>query len=254
MRLSTSCYAVTGLGYSAPWFVNAGFIVGEQITLIVDTGANAAAASSIYGYALRAKPSNKLRAINTEKHFDHIGGNAFLKDRGVEIWGHKKLQRREEEFSLEISEFNDGIPSPIRRARNEANVFFSGARLTLPDHLIDCDQHFELGGGNVEVLLTPGHTPTNLSIWVPRERVLFCGDCLVNGYLPNLNDGAPEDWHIWLRSLDRIESLQASIVVPGHGAVARGAEVTGMLEFARETLLRALNTGRSPTAAPWQTT
>ena len=77
MRLSNRCYAVTGLAYSAPWCVNAGFIAGDKITLVVDTGANALAAQSIHGYASAARPSNQLRVINTEKHFDHIGGNSF---------------------------------------------------------------------------------------------------------------------------------------------------------------------------------
>ena len=85
MRLSTRCYAVTGLGYSAPWFVNAGFITGDDCTLIVDTGANSHAARTIHGYAAAAKPGNKMRVINTEKHFDHIGGNSYFRDQGVDI-------------------------------------------------------------------------------------------------------------------------------------------------------------------------
>src|SRR5450755_31912 len=73
MQLSSRCYAVTGLGYSAPWCVNAGFVTGDELTLVVDTGANRLAAQSIHGYASAARPGNQLRVINTEKHFDHIG-------------------------------------------------------------------------------------------------------------------------------------------------------------------------------------
>ena len=43
MKISARCYAVTGLAYSPPWSVNAGFITGEEVTLIVDTGGNGAA-------------------------------------------------------------------------------------------------------------------------------------------------------------------------------------------------------------------
>lgn len=45
------------------------------MTLIVDTGGNTLAAQTIHGYGCAARPANKLRAINTEKHFDHIGGD-----------------------------------------------------------------------------------------------------------------------------------------------------------------------------------
>src|SRR5690242_18330151 len=109
MRVSDSCYAVTGLGYSAPWFVNAGFVAGTDATLIVDTGANASAAATIYGYALAVRPGNQLVVVNTEKHFDHIGGNCIFRENGIGIWGHAKLNRTPDEFRSEILEFNDQI-------------------------------------------------------------------------------------------------------------------------------------------------
>ena len=37
MRLSDRCYAITGLAYKFPPVVNAGFIVGEHETLVIDT-------------------------------------------------------------------------------------------------------------------------------------------------------------------------------------------------------------------------
>lgn len=59
---------MTGLGYLPPWTVNAGFIAGAEITLIVNTGANAVAAATIHGYALMARPRNQIRALNTKTH------------------------------------------------------------------------------------------------------------------------------------------------------------------------------------------
>jgi glyoxylase-like metal-dependent hydrolase (beta-lactamase superfamily II) len=247
MKLSPSCYAVTGLGYSTPWFVNAGLIAGDEITLVVDTGANAAAAASLHGYAVAIKPANRLLVVNTEKHFDHIGGNCFFQERGIEIWGHAKLRRTGEEFSSEVQEFNDSIGNPVRRARHEAQAFFHGTKLTLPDHTVDQEQSWDLGGCRVEILLTPGHTETNLSVWVPQERVLFSGDCLIHEYLPNLEAGTAEDWCTWLCSLDRIESLRPMTVVPGHGPVAQGQQIAPMLAWVRQTLQEALAVGYAPT-------
>jgi glyoxylase-like metal-dependent hydrolase (beta-lactamase superfamily II) len=250
MRVSDSCYAVTGLGYSAPWFVNAGFVAGTDATLIVDTGANASAAATIYGYALAVRPGNRLLVVNTEKHFDHIGGNCLFRENGIGIWGHAKLNRTPDEFRSEILEFNDQIGNPVRRARNEARIFFNGTSLALPDHAIDSEMRFDLGGCIVQVLPTPGHTETNLSVWVPEDRVLFSGDCLIHGYLPNLDAGTPYYWRIWQESLDRIESLRPEVVVPGHGPVARGSQVNEILRFVRQTIQEALVEGRSPTAIP----
>jgi len=244
MRLSRRCYAITGLGYSTPWCVNAGFVVGDGLTLIVDTGANTLAAQTIHGYASAASPGNRIRVINTEQHFDHIGGNGFFRDLGIDVWGHAGIARTEEEFLAEIAEFNHAIVNPARRAAQEARAFFHGTRLANPNQPIHADTAFDLGGFTVEILLTPGHTSTNLSVWVPDERVLYTGDCLIREYLPNLDAGTVGDWHLWLQSLDRLEALKPSVVVAGHGPIARGDEVQMTIDTVRKVL--TARTGSEP--------
>src|ERR1039457_2447157 len=91
MQISDHFYAVTGLGYVSPWCVNAGFVTGDEMTLVVDAGGNTLAAQTVHGYACAAKPGNKLRVINTEKHFDHIGGNGYFRELGIEVWGHAEI-------------------------------------------------------------------------------------------------------------------------------------------------------------------
>jgi glyoxylase-like metal-dependent hydrolase (beta-lactamase superfamily II) len=247
MRLSNRCYAVTGLGYVTPWCVNAGFVVGEEITLVVDTGGNRLAAQTLHGYASAARPANRLRVINTEKHFDHIGGNGFFRELGLDVWGHAGIARTPEEFQAEVNEFNATIPDPLRRARLEARAFFHGTNLANPNCSIHNDTTFDLGGCRVEILLTPGHTPTNVSVWVPEDGVLFTGDCLVREYLPNLDSGNSRDWQLWLESLDRLEALEPRSVVTGHGPVAQGEEIPAALAAVRKVLRESIARGCSPT-------
>jgi glyoxylase-like metal-dependent hydrolase (beta-lactamase superfamily II) len=248
MKISNRCYAVTGLGYSAPWCVNAGFITGDKTTLVVDTGGNSLGAATVYGYASAARSGNELLVINTEKHFDHIGGNSFFRQRGVDIWGHVAIQRTDAEFGAEIAEFNEGIPNLVRRERQEARVFFGGTSLALPNQTLDADMHLELGNCRVEVLLTPGHTDANISVWVPDDGVLYTGDCLINGYLANLDAGMPADWRTWLQSLDRLAALRPSVVMAGHGPIATGSEVERIFDEVRSTLLTAIERRHSPTS------
>ncbi len=240
MRVSEHCWAVTGLAYLPPWEVNAGFVAGAHTTVAVDTGASALAAATIYGYAAAARPGNRLLVINTERHFDHIGGNAYFRERGADILGHPACVRTEQEFRAEVAEFNAMIADSSRRARGEAEVFYRGTSLALPDRFIAEDAVLDLGGLEVRVLLTPGHTPSNLTLHVPAEDVLYSGDCLVNGYFPNLGGGAEPEWRQWLGSLARIERLAPEFVVPGHGSVAHGDEVREMIERVRKALGEAL--------------
>ena len=233
-----------------PWCVNAGFIAGDAITLVVDTGGNTLAAQTIHGYASAARPGNKLRVINTEKHFDHIGGNGYFRELGIDVWGHSGIARTPDEFQAEIAEFNDAIPDPARRARHEAQAFYYRTNLTNPNCPIHNEITFDLGGLKAEILLTPGHTQTNLSVWLPQESVLFAGDCVVREYLPNLDAGGSADWQQWLESLDRIERLKPGFIVGGHGPVSSGDEISAAIGAMRKVLREAIARGCSPTARP----
>jgi glyoxylase-like metal-dependent hydrolase (beta-lactamase superfamily II) len=220
------------------------------MTLIVDTGGNRLAAQTIHGYASAARPGNKLRVINTEKHFDHIGGNGYFRELGIDVWGHSGIARTPDEFQAEIAEFNDAIPDPARRARHEAQAFYYRTNLTNPNCPIHNEITFDLGGLKAEILLTPGHTQTNLSVWLPQESVLFAGDCVVREYLPNLDAGGSADWQQWLESLDRIERLKPGFIVGGHGPVSSGDEISAAIGAMRKVLREAIARGCSPTARP----
>ena len=246
MQISPHCYAVTGLGYFSPWCVNAGFVAGDTTTLIVDTGTNWMAAQTIHGYACAVHPSNRILAVNTEKHFDHVGGNGFFRDLGIDIYGHAENQRTAEEFAAEIAVFNDSTLDRLRCEREEAHAFFHRTELTAPNKKISDETVFDLGGVTAEVLFTPGHTRTNLSIWIPQERVLYTGDCVVSLYRPNLEAGSSEDWRLWLASLDRIEGLRPAFVLGGHGNLLSAVELTTAIEIIRGDLCEAIAQGLSP--------
>lgn len=51
---------------------------------------------------------------------------------------------------------------------------------------------------------------------------MFCGDCIVTGYMPNLEAGSIDDWIKWGDSLDKLEGLTPEIIIPGHGDVIIG--------------------------------
>ena len=246
MQISQHCYAVTGLGYFSPWYVNAGFVTGDTTTLIVDTGTNCMAAQTIHGYAYAVRPGNRILAVNTEKHFDHVGSNGFFRGLGIDVFGHAENQRTAEEFAAEIAVFNDSTLDRLRRERQEAHAFFHRTELTAPNKKLGEETVFDLGGVTAEVLFTPGHTRTNLSIWIPQERVLYTGDCVVSLYRPNLEAGSSEDWRLWLASLDRIEGLRPAFVLGGHGDLLSAAELPSAIDIIRNDLREAIQRGMSP--------
>jgi len=247
MQISDRCYAITGLGAIAPWVVNSGLIVGGQHTMVIDTGANRLGAQTVYGYARAVRPKNDLVVVNSEPHFDHIGGNSLFQELGHEIFGHPNNVRTQKEFEAEQAEYNKSIPSMVRREKGEAEAFFAGTTLVNPTQAIDAGDVFDLGNTEVEVMAMPGHTPNNLAFYVHTDQVLFCGDCLVSGYIPNLEAGTKMDWEAWKVSLARIRKLELEAVVPGHGNILFGDEIATALDRINTVLTLAIASGKAPT-------
>jgi len=241
MRLSVHCHALAGFAYLPPWSVNAGFVLGATRTLIVDSGPTAQAAATILGYAETAGPANALLAVNTERHLDHIAGNHLLRSRGVDVWGHPSVRRTAAELAADVAEYAATVPDPRRSRDGEGEIPFLGTRITNPNVDVERECSIDLGGVIAEILLTPGHTPANLVVWIAGDGVAYTGDSVVSDYRPNLESGGPAEWRSWLDALDRIEALAASILVPGHGRILRGAgEIGRELERVRRCLREAL--------------
>ena len=248
MKISEHCYLISGLAVEPPWAVNAGFIVGENTTLIVDTGSNYLSAQTIYGYASSIRSENQIIVVNTEPHFDHIGGNCFFGEKFIDIFAFPGSSRKPDEFRQNIEELNNTIANEVRRNNNEAEIFFYNTKLTNPNKQISHNDIIELGGAIVNVYHTPGHTPFNISLFVPEDRVLYCGDCIVTGYLPNLEAGNSSSWKIWLNSLDQIQDLNPELIVTGHGYYIKGSRnIEIEIEKTKSILKIAVNDDIAPT-------
>jgi glyoxylase-like metal-dependent hydrolase (beta-lactamase superfamily II) len=76
-----------------------------------------------------------------------------------------------------------------------------------------------LGGRTIVIEAAGGgHSPGDLLVWLPGERVLFAGDLLVEDGVSMVVDGSARALE---RGLDRIDSLAPRVAVPGHGAIPR---------------------------------
>lgn len=92
--------------------------------------------------------------------------------------------------------------------------------------------------GRPRIIHMPGHTQGSVSVWVPECDALFIGDALATR---NVLDGStgprPAPFTLEpteaIRSLDRLEDVNATWVLPGHGPVWDGG-VTEAVRIARE--------------------
>jgi glyoxylase-like metal-dependent hydrolase (beta-lactamase superfamily II) len=80
----------------------------------------------------------------------------------------------------------------------------------------------DLGGRSVRVVPRGGHTPSDCSLELDDRRVIFSGDLIWNGMFPNYIDAMPTQLASSVRAL---RGARFDTIVPGHGALAKAADV-----------------------------
>jgi cyclase len=73
-----------------------------------------------------------------------------------------------------------------------------------------------------------GHTASDALLFLPEERVAFLGDLLFTRSHPSIWQ---DDYRSWIRILERIEMLEPRLVVPGHGPIGTGEDVTRLRDY-----------------------
>jgi glyoxylase-like metal-dependent hydrolase (beta-lactamase superfamily II) len=107
----------------------------------------------------------------------------------------------------------------------------------------------EAGGGLLQAVHTPGHTPDHVAFHDPEAGSLFTGDAVL-GRGTSVVDPPEGDLAAYLASLDRMLGLHPKTLYPGHGpVVADGAaklrEYVEHRERREREVLEALSRGPS---------
>jgi cyclase len=77
-----------------------------------------------------------------------------------------------------------------------------------------------LGGEPIEILfLGRAHTGGDLTVYLPRRKILFLSETFLNRVFPAMRSAYPSEW---LKALDRAEAIDADLYIPGHGFTESG--------------------------------
>ena len=208
--LGDGVYAAIDTGKAG---ANAGFVIGDDAVLVVDSFDNVAAASALLGEIRKLTPLPVRYVVNTHYHLDHLGGNAVFQQAGAVLIA----QRNVRGWIGDNIKFFGADPKPDKRALVQA--------LVAPQLLFDGELTIHLGKRRLRLVSLPGHTGGDTVVMVPDAAVLFAGDLFWREAWPNLIDASVPEW---IRTLDRLRSdkdLAATRYVPGHGELGNAADV-----------------------------
>ncbi|NLD57602.1 MAG: MBL fold metallo-hydrolase [Methanomicrobiales archaeon] len=183
-------------GITLDRFVYSYLVFGETITL-VDCGV-AGCETAIFT-AIRScgrDPREISLIILTHSHPDHIGAARTIREEtGCSIMAHSA----ERGWIEDVERQNRERPVP------GFSTLVAGS-VPLDNELADGDV-IDLDGTKeyeIEVIHTPGHSAGSISLFLPAERALFCGDAVpVEGDLPVYEDALES-----VRSLNKLKGVR----------------------------------------------
>jgi cyclase len=184
---------------------NSSFVTTKEGAVVVDT-------PMVPADAQEWKRQIELRApvryvIINEAHIDHYCGSCYMEGTviGTEDTYNALKNAKVEEFIGTLSMLAADSPKP------DLNFYFRPPEIT-----IENEATLHLGDHTIRILTVPGHTPKQLAVHVPEERVVFTSDN-INLEIPTFVSALPDEW---IDSLDRLSELDVDYVIPGHGEVS----------------------------------
>jgi glyoxylase-like metal-dependent hydrolase (beta-lactamase superfamily II) len=200
-------------GYTAEGDPNSGVVIGDSSVLVVDAQATPAMASDVIA-RIRAVTDKPIRHV-VLSHYHAVrvlGASAY---EGAEVIASDVTRALIEERGQQDMDSEIGRFPRLFRGRE------SIPGLTWPSLVFHKRMTLWLGAREVQIIqIGRSHTAGDTVVWLPKERVLFSGDCVEYGATPYCGDAHFADWP---GTLAAIQALGPEHLVPGRGQSLRGA-------------------------------
>ena len=229
-QVSASAWYVEGvsaLGTPANqnFISNAAFVITPAGVVVIDALGSPALATRLLAEIRKLTQQPVTHVIVTHYHADHIYGLQTFRAMGAKIIAHQaaRVYLNSEAARLRLEASRQEL-APWIDAKTE---------LIEADQWIAGDTSLVLGGVQFHIKpVGPSHTPEDLAVYLPSEKVLFAGDLVFRSRIPYV--GQADSRH-WIAALDTLLGFETSVIVPGHGALS--TETRKDMQMTRDYLL-----------------
>jgi hydroxyacylglutathione hydrolase len=181
-----------------------GFVLYDETRecIVVDPGCNTAQQCNALKDFIDGQLLRPVCLVNTHGHFDHIFGNAWIKNT----------------YQCPLLIHQDDLPL-LEHADKYAGIFgFKTERSPMPDRFLREGETLSFGNTSLEILHVPGHSPGSIVLYSDSGKLLICGDVLFHGSIGR-TDLLGGDYDLLIRGIrNKLLTLPRDTVVwPGHG-------------------------------------
>lgn len=220
-KINDRIYALLGpVGFpsaeNSGYMVNSAVLIGDDGVVLVDTGFSDAIGRHLKKIVAEITDKPVTHIINTHHHGDHILGNTAFPD--AEIISSEKCRELVEKHGYDwIATLKNmtGNDHPNTKPITAQTVYSKESRNMV-----------NLQGITMELWIPTGsHTPGDMMVYLPADKLLISGDILVKKMIPSFVDA-----HVgnWIKTLAEIEKRQIEMVIPGHGPLMTMQDVKKM--------------------------
>ena len=211
---------------TSPAASNAGFVIGDDGVVVIDTFSTEDAAKQLLAEIQQRTKLPVKFVVNTHYHLDHVAGNGVFAKQGATVLAQRNVRGWIHTENLRL--IGDSL-TPELKALTES--------IAAPSVDYEQASHLYLGSRAIHLRSFPGHTGGDSIVIVPDARVAFLGDLFWRNMLPTLIDASTKPW---VETLDAITAMneRGYTFVPGHGAIGDAKDVAAFRDYL--TTLRTL--------------
>lgn len=208
--------------YGNAGFSNAGFVVGPDYVVVIDTLGTNSMHDAFVTAIRRVTPKPVGLVVITHHHVDHVlGTHRFMPARVI---CHRHCRGH-------IAAGRDTMVQRWRTMRPLLAPDLPDIPVVVPDLTFEERISIHLGERELVVFHPgPAHTDGDAAVMLPLDGILFTGDLFFNRVCPAAFQGSIAGW---IAAVEHMLALDARVIVPGHGPVADQAALAEMLKYLR---------------------
>ncbi len=219
-QVSENVYSAIG-ATAAPTYENSGhnnnlsFIITDEGVVVVNASANYLLAQALHQEIkkLTKQPVKYVILENAQGHA--MLGSNYWQEQGAKIIAHK-------DAAAVMKRYAKASVKRMQARQKDKGKF---TKATVPDITFDDKFELNMGGTIIQALhLGPAHSPGDIVVWLPQQKLVIAGDMAFHQRLLPVTDHT--DTAAWINTWDtKFEPLGAKIVIPGHGTPTNMDEV-----------------------------
>ena len=256
-----------GVGYG---LANSIMVETSDNVVIIDTLGSEENAQELYDEFREVTDKPVKAIIYTHNHLDHLGGaTVFYNEFKPEIYAQENIIYNLDNIATTIrpiiferSARQFGIPLPENEIIHQGIGGFleinssSVLGIVRPSILFDDKLTLEIDNLTFELVHVPGETDDHLYVYIPEKEAVMVGDNFYRSFanLYAIRGTKFRNPMEWVRSLDKIRTLDAMYLVPSHSRPISGNENVKKaltdyrdgIQFLHDQTIRNINKGLTP--------